>query len=303
MVKSDSVYVVSIKVALPLSAVDVRAKMSDIVQVFADLSSCGTCVDKTTSPVTCQNCRVLFNVAQTSARRLLVPATIVDLSIEQLNGEFQASTTASLLTESTINTMLTTKSIPNCAVTSIAAVAVLAAPSASTTGGVRTTGNVVPTTTRAAITTKAAVTTAKAATTTGNVAATTAKAATTAAPAPGGTDRRGIDGTPAPASESGPDMGVIGGAIGGVLAVLVVIGVIVYCTTMKQPTLPAAVVAPAQQEGPADGTHGPAGRFNQRHRRSLSVSRLESQTNFQIPSNAILVMGPLYRPVHHPRPQ
>ena len=127
-VKASSIYVVAISISLPLSAADVASKKVDIIRVFADLSSCGACGSYEPNPIICERCRILVNVTQTAARRLLAPTSILDLSLQQLDGLSQATATATALTASNINTQLASKSVPQSAVLSNAEIRVQAAP-------------------------------------------------------------------------------------------------------------------------------------------------------------------------------
>ena len=122
VIKPDSIYTVVISIALPLTAVQVNAKKDSIITSFAALADCGTCGSLTADPVVCQRCKLFVTVLQTAARRLLAPTSTVSVTIEQLSGSSQATTTAAALTVTNINTQFAIASVPNCAVISSATV-------------------------------------------------------------------------------------------------------------------------------------------------------------------------------------
>lgn len=298
--KGDSVYVVSVAVSVPLAAVDVTSQLDKLVATFALLSSCGVCGSFSANPVQCERCRISLVIQQTSARRLLTPTSTVGAIIEQLGGSVQAATTNALLTTANINVEFSINSLSSPAVVVVnAATQVLPAPTtpgnpSQTTTGIQ--GGAV--TTPRPLTTAVTVTAPRPSTTTAAKSSTlpaTTPLPVTSQPSDTVTERRGLQGTPAPTSQdSGPNMAVIGGAIGGVVAFLVVVAVIACCAIMKRGPIVAQAAPPATQTVVA--------RFNPRHHRAPSTMHAEAPAGFQMPPNAILVMGPMYRPPLHTYP-
>jgi hypothetical protein len=101
---------------------------------------------------------------------------------------------------------------------------------------------------------------------------------------------------------------VIIGAVAGAVVLVVGVGVFICCLVTKPgaPPLPSnSTVSPPQANSDAQNTMPPAAAaaaavyYNPRHVRTASMMRLDTPANFQLPPNAVLVMGPMCRP---PRP-
>ncbi len=286
VVKPDSVYVVSMSIAIPLSAADVNTQKLGIVMAFSALSNCGTCGSYTASPIICQRCRIFLTVQQTAARRLLAPTSTVSVTIEQLSGSSQAAATASALTDTNINTLLSLNSIPNVVILAPAAVQVQPAP---VTTSLSTPGQTTARTTSAIVSSQSS-------------------SSVTASSVPV-TDRRGLPVTPAPPAPAtndsgGSNVGVIVGAVVGGVVFLVGLAVCVCCFTVNRTPFqqkdaqlksvpPAAAAAAA-----APPSNSAATSFNVRHNRRGSMVQLNVPIDFQRPPppNTILITGPICMP-------
>ena len=294
VVKPDSVYVVSIKVSLPLSSADVNSQLDKIVRAFAILSNCGTCQAPALRSVQCQNCRILLTIEQTAARRLLAPTSSVSLTIEQLGGSTQAINTETALTEANINAQLTINSVPNCAVITGAALQVQPAPTVSI--------NTAPPSTSSASSTS---TQSRSTSTTPPASTSTATQGQSTTPSDGG--RRG--GTPPPTTQSESSSGInIGAIVGAVVGVVVFLIVCAFIACYARPKSLFSQVQEnmkkSEETAPGTPTEKTQARFHARHQRTMTMMHVAVpaiQHQPRPPVNGVLVMGPVYRPQHVPQ--